>query len=60
MWFEFIEIGYLKNSCQVETCSQMNVIPPNTNLQCYNVTDKVMSVMSKNIDTGKINYVFHG
>ena len=37
----------------------MNVIPPNTNMQCYNVTDKVMSVMSKNIDTGKINYDFH-
>ena len=35
----------------------MNVIPLNTNFSCYNTADKATSIMSKNIDSGIINYV---
>ena len=37
--------------------TQVNVIPLNTNLSCYNTVDKATSIMSKNIEPGIINYV---
>ena len=44
-----------KKSWRVEICTQVNVIPLNANLSCYNVTDKDISIMSKNIEAGRIN-----
>ena len=44
-------------SWQVEIGTQVNVIPLNTNLLCYNVVDKATSIMSRNIEVGTINYV---
>ena len=41
----------------MEIGTQVNVIPLNTNLSCYNTVDKATSVMSKNIEPGIINYV---
>ena len=41
----------------VEIGTQVNVIPLNTNLSCYNPVDKATSIMSKNIEPGIINYV---
>ena len=41
----------------MEIGSQVNVIPLNTNLLCYNTVDKATSSMSKNIEPGIINYV---
>ena len=35
----------------MEICTEVNVIPLNTNFSCYNVIDKATSVMSKNIET---------
>ena len=39
----------------MEISTQVNVIPLNTNLSCYNVIDKPTSIMQKNIETGIIN-----
>ena len=41
------EISQLKTSWQIEIDSQVNKIPQNTNLSCYNTVDKATSVMSK-------------
>ena len=41
----------------MEIGTQVNVIPLNTNLPCYNTIDKATSIMSKNTETGIINYV---
>ena len=41
----------------MEIGTQVNVIPLNTNLSCYNTVDKATSIMSKNIELGIINYV---
>ena len=41
----------------MEIGTQVNVIPLNTNLKCYNTVDKATSIMSKNIELGIINYV---
>ena len=40
----------------MEIGTQVNVIPLNTNLPCYNTVDKATSIMSKNIKPGIINY----
>ena len=48
---------HLKKSWQVEIWTEVNVIPLNINLSHYNVIDKATSVMSKNVETGIINYV---
>ena len=37
--------------------TQVNVISLNMNLSCNNIADKATSVMSRNIDSGIINYV---
>ena len=47
----------MKKSWQMEIGTQVNVIPRNKNLRCYNTVDKVISIMSKNIEPGIINYV---
>ena len=39
----------------MEICSQVNIIPLNTNFSSYNIKDKATSIMSKNIETGIIN-----
>ena len=41
----------------MEICTQVIVIPLNTNFSCYNIIDKATSIMSKNIETSIINYV---
>ena len=41
----------------MEIGTQVNVISLNTNFPCYNTVDKAILVMSKNIETGIINYV---
>ena len=41
----------------MEICTEVNVIPLNTNFSCYNVIDKATSIMSKNNETSIINYV---
>ena len=41
----------------MEIGTQVNVIPRNKNLRCYNTVDKAISIMSKNIEPGIINYV---
>ena len=41
----------------MEIGTQVNVIPLNTNLSCYNTADKATSIMSKNIEPSIINYV---
>ena len=37
----------------MEIGTQVNVIPLNKNLSCYNTVDKPTSIMSKNTETGK-------
>ena len=54
---KFIEISQLKKSWQTEIGTQVNVIPQNKNLSCYNIVDKAISIMSRNIEPGIINYV---
>ena len=46
-----------KKNWLIEIGTQVNVIPLNTNLSCYNTVDKATSIMSKNIEPGIINYV---
>ena len=46
-----------KKNWLMEIGTQVNVIPLNTNLLCYNTVDKATSSMSKNIEPGAINYV---
>ena len=46
-----------KKNWQMEIGTQVNVIPLNTNLSCYNTVDKATSSMSKNTEPGIINYV---
>ena len=41
----------------MEIGTQVNIIPRNANLSCYNTVDKAISVMSKNIELDIINYV---
>ena len=41
----------------MEIGTQVNVIPLNTNLPCYNTVDKATSIMSKNVEPGIINYI---
>ena len=41
----------------MEICTQVNVIPLNTNLLRYNTVDKATSFMSKNVEPGIINYI---
>ena len=41
----------------MEISTQVNVIPLNTNLSCYNTVDKATSIMSKNVEPGIINDV---
>ena len=41
----------------MEIGTQVNVIPLNMTLPSYNTIDKAVSVMSKNIELGIINYV---
>ena len=41
----------------MEIGTQVNIIPRNANLPCYNTVDKAISVMSKNIELDIINYV---
>ena len=41
----------------MEIGTQVNIVELNTNLSCYNTVDKATSVMSKNVETGIINYV---
>ena len=40
----------------MEIGTQVNVIPLNANLSCCNTVDKPTSIMSKNIETGIIDY----
>ena len=40
----------------MEIGTEVNVIPLNTNLSCYNTLEKATWVMSKNIEPGIINY----
>ena len=42
----------------MEIGTQVNVIPRNKNLRCYNTVDKAISIMSKNIGPGIINCLF--
>ena len=42
----------------MEIGTQVNVIPLNTNLSCYNTVDKATSSMSKNTEPGIINCPF--
>ena len=37
----------LNRSWQVEICTQVNVIPLNTKLPCYNIVEKATLIMSK-------------
>ena len=41
----------------MEICTQVNVIPLNTNLECYNIIDIITLIMSKNSKAGIINSV---
>ena len=41
----------------MEIGTQVNVIPLNRKLSCYNTVGKATSVMPKNIEPGIINYV---
>ena len=41
----------------MEIGTQVNVIPLNTNLSCYNTIDKATSIMSKNVEPGIIDDV---
>ena len=41
----------------MEICTQVNVIPLNTNLLRYNTVDKATSIMSKNVEPGIINCI---
>ena len=41
----------------MEIGTQVNVIPLNTNLLCYDTVYKATLIMSKNIEPGIINYV---
>ena len=41
------KISQLKTSWQIEIDKQMNKIPQNMNLLCYNTVEKAISVMSK-------------
>ena len=41
----------------MEVGTEVNVIPLNTNLSCYNAVEKATWVMSKNIEPVIISYV---
>ena len=41
----------------MEIGTQVNVIQRNTNLPCYSTEDEAVSIMSKKIEPGIINYV---